>query len=78
MSALKLYVNCPENEKAQAADQRQLSQSNMQEELKEVIRVLQLVSSDWPDLIKSDWTVVEIMFRFIMMFMAGNQSACRN
>ena len=49
MSALKLYVNCPENEKAQAADQRQLSQSNMQEELKEVIRVLQLVSSDWPD-----------------------------
>ena len=47
MSALKLYVNCPENEKAQAADQRQLSQSNMQEELKEVIRVLQLVSSDW-------------------------------
>lgn len=48
MSALKLYVNCPENEKAQAADQRQLSQSNMQEELEEVIRVLQLVSSDWP------------------------------
>lgn len=41
-------MNCPENEKAQAADQRQLSQSNMQEELKEVIRVLQLVSSDWP------------------------------
>ena len=76
MSALKLYVNCPENEKAQAADQRQLSQSNMQEELKEVIRVLQLVSSDWPTVPIGQY--FKNYFRFIMMSMAGNQLACRN
>ena len=76
MSALKLYVNCPENEKAQAADQRQLSQSNMQEELKEVIRVLQLVSSDWP--IVPIGQYLQNYFRFIMMSMDGNQLACRN
>ena len=65
--------------KAQAADQRQLSQSNMQEELKEVIRVLQLVSSDWLIALSSDWTSdFKKYFRFIMMSMAGNQLACRN
>ena len=76
MSALKLYVNCPENEKAQAADQRQLSQSNMQEELKEVIRVLQLVSSNSPTIPIGHY--FQNYFRFIMMCMAGNQLACRN
>ena len=46
VSALKLFVNCPDSEKSQAADQRQVSQGQMQEELKEVIRVLQLVHYD--------------------------------
>ena len=74
MSALKLYVNCPENEKAQAADQRQLSQSNMQEELKEVIRVLQLVSSDWTTaLFNLIGQSCQLYSRFIMMSMAGNR-----
>jgi len=46
VSSLKLFVNSSEGEKAQAAEQRHLSQTNMKDELKEVIRVLQLVHYD--------------------------------
>lgn len=48
ISGLKLFVNtAPEDaNRAQAAEQRDLAQVNMQDELREVIRVLQLVHYD--------------------------------
>ena len=46
ISSLKLYVNCGANQRQNSAEQRDMAQHAMQEEFREVIRVLQLVHYD--------------------------------